>query len=85
MDNQDDSKSAVSADTDSVFAWSSCAQREFGAQVSLKQQTVDDGFAYARQLHDKLQECISRLGDGHAAAFNLMGGNEIRDMDGRPV
>lgn len=49
------------------------------ARGSLKrQQAANDGIEYARQLRDVFNTAFERIGPGHAKAFDLMGGYEIR-------
>jgi hypothetical protein len=63
---------------DSEFAWNNCADKDLNTRVRIKQQAVDDGLEYARQLCDQLRAGIDRVGEGHTAAFDMMGGNELR-------
>jgi hypothetical protein len=68
----------ASGEPDSDFAWKSCANKDVRVRVALKQQAVDDAFTYAREIRDVLQEAFDGIDPGHATAFDLMGGNEIR-------
>ncbi|KAL2135767.1 hypothetical protein VTI74DRAFT_6972 [Chaetomium olivicolor] len=78
--HRDESKDQVQVLTraDSDFVWANCADKNLGARVVLKQQAVDKAFGYVRQLREELRQGIEYVGSDHAAAFDLMGGHEIR-------
>jgi hypothetical protein len=67
-----------SGEPESDFAWKSCARKHARIRVALKQQAVNDAFTYAHEIRDLLQEAFDGIDPGHATAFDLMGGNEIR-------
>ncbi|KAK0629060.1 hypothetical protein B0T17DRAFT_574379 [Bombardia bombarda] len=64
-------------DPNSEFAWSNCTHKDVQTRVCIKQQAVNDGFKYTRQLLNVLQSGQNQVGSNHAAAYQLLIGNEI--------
>ncbi|KAL2262086.1 hypothetical protein VTK26DRAFT_2518 [Humicola hyalothermophila] len=73
-----DEEPTGSAQSSREYAWSACGDKAINTRVFNKQQAVDDGFAYARQLCSVFCTAYDHVGPGHAMAFDLMGGYEIR-------
>ncbi|KAK3939085.1 hypothetical protein QBC46DRAFT_438550 [Diplogelasinospora grovesii] len=60
------------------FAWATCDDKDLRTRVCIKQQAVDKSFSYAEQLCSKLRAVLDKVDSGHAAAFDVLGGREIR-------
>ncbi|KAK4105259.1 hypothetical protein N658DRAFT_482787 [Parathielavia hyrcaniae] len=71
-------KGLAPAQPDRNFAWKTCEGKHKRIRVAPKQQAVDDGFTYAREIRARLEQALDDIEAGHATAFDLMGGNEIR-------